>query len=85
MATQLDNLERLRQNLETNIVTLRKSLQYWQTWEYEHEGLKEELERLDEEPGEDEMLAIGSDLDLEIVNEKGVYYFFFLSRIADMF
>jgi unconventional prefoldin RPB5 interactor 1 len=72
MATQLDNLERLRLSLEENIAKLRKSLKYWQTWEYEHEGLKEELERPDQEPSSDDMLAIGTDLGLDIVDEKEI-------------
>jgi unconventional prefoldin RPB5 interactor 1 len=72
MSSQLDNLERLRQKLESNMATLKKSLHYWQTWEYEYEGLKEELERPAEEPNIDEMLAIGADLGLEVVDEQGV-------------
>jgi unconventional prefoldin RPB5 interactor 1 len=72
MATQIDNLERLRQNLEANITKLRKSLQYWQTWEYEYEGLKEELERPDQDPSTDEMLAIGTGLGLEVVDDQGM-------------
>jgi unconventional prefoldin RPB5 interactor 1 len=59
MASQLDNLERLHQSLEANIATLKKSLQYWQTWEYEYEGLKEELERPDEDPSAEQILHIG--------------------------
>jgi unconventional prefoldin RPB5 interactor 1 len=72
METQIDNLERLRLSLEANIAKLRTSLKYWQTWEYEHEGLKEELERPDHEPSSDEMLAIGTDLELDIVDEKEI-------------
>lgn len=37
------DLERHRQLLEQNIEKLRKSLQHWQTWSAEYEGLKEEV------------------------------------------
>lgn len=39
----LDQLETRRLELETNVAKLRKSLQYWRTWDAEYEGLKEEL------------------------------------------
>ena len=37
------DLEAHWSRLEENIKKLRKSLQYWQTWEAEYEGLKEEI------------------------------------------
>lgn len=40
------DLERHRLQLEENISKLKKSLQYWQTWEAEYEGLKEEISGL---------------------------------------
>lgn len=39
----LVDLERHRLRLEENLVKLRRSLQHWQTWEAEYEGLKEEI------------------------------------------
>lgn len=39
----LVNLENHRLRLEENLVKLRQSLQHWQTWEAEYEGLKEEI------------------------------------------
>lgn len=39
----LSDLERRREELEKTITNLRKSLQHWQTWEAEYEGLKEEI------------------------------------------
>lgn len=36
-------LERQRLLLEENVAKLRKSLQYWRTWEAEYEGMKEEV------------------------------------------
>ncbi|KAK5000670.1 hypothetical protein LTR66_000517 [Elasticomyces elasticus] len=46
----LGALEHQRQQLEQNITNLSKSLQYWQTWEAEYEGLKEEVSRVTDEP-----------------------------------
>ena len=40
------DLERHRLRLEENVSKLRKSLQHWQTWEAEYEGMKEEIEGL---------------------------------------
>jgi len=37
------DLERHRLRLEENLVKLRQTLQHWQTWEAEYEGLKEEI------------------------------------------
>lgn len=42
------DLERHRLRLEENVSKLRKSLQHWQTWEAEYEGLKEEILALGE-------------------------------------
>lgn len=44
------NLERRRVQLEETVTELRKSLQYWQTWEAEYEGFKEEIMSLGKEP-----------------------------------
>lgn len=72
MATHLENLERLRQNLETNVAKLRKTLQYWQTWEIEYSSLKEEIELSADEPTSDEMLAIATDQSFDIVDGKDI-------------
>ena len=40
------DLERHRMQLEENISKMQKSLRYWQTWEAEYEGLKEEISGL---------------------------------------
>lgn len=42
----LQNLDRLRSQLESNIATLRKSLQHWQTWDLEYDTLKEKLQHM---------------------------------------
>lgn len=38
-----EDVERQHVQLEENIKKLRASLQHWQTWEIEYEGLKEEV------------------------------------------
>ena len=47
-STFLDDLEIKRRNLENNVVSLRKALQHWQTWEAEYEGFQEEIRGLGE-------------------------------------
>lgn len=55
----LVDLERHRLRLEENVAKLRKSLQHWQTWELEYEGLKEEIQRLKGQPTtEDIVIAL---------------------------
>ena len=66
-----ENLERLRQNLESNVEKLSTSLQYWQTWEAEYEGLRDELEASRTDSSEEQMLGIGTDIGGDIVNERG--------------
>ena len=46
----LVDLERRRKQLEDAVAHLRKSLQHWQTWEAEYEGLKEEILGLGKDP-----------------------------------
>lgn len=48
MSENVIGLERHRLQLEENISKLQKSLQHWQTWEAEYEGLKEEILGLDD-------------------------------------
>jgi unconventional prefoldin RPB5 interactor 1 len=49
-------LDRLRDQLEDSISKLRTTLKYWQTWEAEYEGFKEELELFEEEPSQEQMV-----------------------------
>jgi len=53
-----DDVERCRLQLEISVAKLRKSLRYWQTWEAEYEGLKEEILRLGEEHTEAELVDL---------------------------
>ena len=50
------DLERNRLRLEDNVAKLRKPLQYWQTWEAEYEGMKEEIEGLDDQHTDTELV-----------------------------
>ena len=65
-------LDRLRETLEATIAKLQKTLRYWQTWEAEYEGLKEELEAEENEPSAEEMVAIGADFGGNVINEKEI-------------
>lgn len=52
----LVDLERHRLRLEENVAKLRKSLQHWQTWELEYEGLKEEIQRFKGQPATEDIV-----------------------------
>ena len=52
------NLERHRQQLECNVTQLRKALRYWRLWDAEHEGLKQELQELPDDAGEDAIVHL---------------------------
>lgn len=66
------DLERHRQLLEDNIAKLRKSLQHWQTWEAEYEGLKEDILAADPTPNRDQLLVIGSQYEGDLVTPKEI-------------
>ncbi|KAK7550039.1 Prefoldin subunit-domain-containing protein [Phyllosticta citricarpa] len=72
----LSDLERQRLRLEDQLEQLRKSLRHWQTWDAEYEGLKEEIQALQEkdngEPSADQILAAGREFDGELVNGKEI-------------
>ena len=55
-STNLVDLETHRRRLEDNVEKLRKSLQHWQTWEAEYEGLKEEILGLGSEVGKQQLV-----------------------------
>ena len=44
----LADLEKYRLQLEQNVAKLQESLRYWQTWEIEYEGMREEILELGE-------------------------------------
>ncbi|KFY61184.1 hypothetical protein V497_03130 [Pseudogymnoascus sp. VKM F-4516 (FW-969)] len=62
----LQDLERHRLLLETQITQLRKALQTWQLWSAEYEGLKEEIEALSS-PTDEDLLAIGQNFNGQVV------------------
>jgi unconventional prefoldin RPB5 interactor 1 len=66
------DLERHRQLLEANIEKLRKSLQHWQSWEAEYEGLKEEILALGRSPTYEQLVAVGNDLDGKLVTQAEI-------------
>src|SRR5438045_3943840 len=53
------DLEKHCQLLEANVEKLRRSLEQWQTWEAEYEGLKEEILALGPIPRPEELVAVG--------------------------
>ena len=54
----LVDLVRHRLRLEENVAKLRKSLQHWQTWELEYEGLKEEIQRFKGQPTTEDIVMV---------------------------
>ena len=54
-STMTDDLEKQRQELEKNIQRLQESLYRWRLWEAEYDGLREEINSLDDdEPSRDD-------------------------------
>ena len=68
----LHELERQRRELEANILKLQESLYHWRTWEAEYDGLKEEIDELDDNASTDDFLRIGRDFGGDLVNEEEV-------------
>ncbi|QSZ35147.1 hypothetical protein DSL72_008012 [Monilinia vaccinii-corymbosi] len=66
------DLEKYRQQLEDNIARLRKSLQHWQTWDAEYDGLKEEILSADPAPNRDELISIARNYDADLVRGKEI-------------
>lgn len=66
------DLERHRQLLEENVEKLRKSLQHWQTWEAEYEGLKEEILAVGPAPSHEQLVAIGREFGGKLVTQTEV-------------
>ncbi|SLM33791.1 Domain of unknown function DUF3835 [Lasallia pustulata] len=70
------DLENQRLQLEENVAGLRKSLQYWQTWEAEYEGLKEEFIAFGQEHTPDELEEVGADFGGTLLDEKEIQSLF---------
>ncbi|PWY86067.1 hypothetical protein BO70DRAFT_360879 [Aspergillus heteromorphus CBS 117.55] len=65
----LHELERQRLELEGNISKLQDSLYHWRTWEAEYDGLKEDIDELDDDATTDDFLRVGHDFGGSLVNE----------------
>lgn len=70
--SHFEELERQRRELEDNILKLQESLYHWRTWEAEYDGLKDEINGLDDDATTDEFLRIGHDFGGDLVNEEEV-------------
>lgn len=66
----MSDLERHRAQLEQNVEKLRKALRHWQVWDYEHEGLKEELQALGNPASKDELKRIHDTYEADLLTEK---------------
>ncbi|KAI9794239.1 MAG: hypothetical protein M1816_006165 [Peltula sp. TS41687] len=63
-------LDHLRSQLEEKVAMIQKSLQVWQTWEAEYEGLKEEILTLSEdEPSRDDLMVLAKEYGGSLVDE----------------
>ncbi|MCJ1400309.1 hypothetical protein MMC11_003514 [Xylographa trunciseda] len=75
MATAKDSLidlERRRKQLEDAVAHLRKSLQHWQIWEAEYEGLKEEILGLGEQPPIQDLQNLSVDFEGDLLTEPEI-------------
>ncbi|KAL8695432.1 MAG: hypothetical protein Q9218_000010 [Villophora microphyllina] len=68
----IGELERQRRRLEENVEKLEKSIKYWQTWEAEYEGLKEELQHLGDDASPSAVDEVGSESIGELLNQKEI-------------
>lgn len=66
------DLERHRQLLEANVAKLRKSLQHWQTWSAEYEGLKEEILRTPSITSHEQLLSIGQVYEADLITQSDI-------------
>jgi unconventional prefoldin RPB5 interactor 1 len=63
-------VEAQRRELEENIGKLRKSLQHWQSWEIEYEGLREEIASLPDGSNTDAVFAVAREFGANLVDDK---------------
>lgn len=67
----MEGVERRRAQLEENVSKLRQALKHWQTWEFEYEMLKEEIQSA-QSPTPNQMIEIGANLRGSLVDEDEV-------------
>ncbi|KAF4553086.1 Hypothetical protein D9617_8g050990 [Elsinoe fawcettii] len=68
----IQQIDRQRIELESNMEKLEKALTHWQTWDAEYEGLKEELLDLEADGKADAIERIATDYGGELLTEKDV-------------
>ncbi|KFA65745.1 hypothetical protein S40285_04885 [Stachybotrys chlorohalonatus IBT 40285] len=66
------DLERHRVQLEDTIKSLRKALQHWQTWDFEYEALKEELDAVPETNPSEELQRIRDGFEGELLRAEEI-------------
>ncbi|KAM0164427.1 hypothetical protein ACHAPG_000623 [Botrytis cinerea] len=66
------DLEKYRLQLEDNIAKLRKSLQHWQTWDAEYDGLKEEILSVEPTPNREKLISIARNYEADLVKGKEI-------------
>ena len=71
MDPSLSDLEGIRVELEKNIAKLRWSLQHWQTWEAEYEGLHEGLSELQDGAIHEQLEQVASDSEGSVLTREG--------------
>ncbi|EPS30559.1 hypothetical protein PDE_05511 [Penicillium oxalicum 114-2] len=68
----LDDLEKRRLALESNISELQKSLYHWRTWEAEYDGLREEIQDLEDGATSEKMRSIARQYEGSLVTETEI-------------
>ena len=68
----LADLERHRVRLEETIISLRKALHHWRTWDAEYEGLKEEITALPDTASGEDYAAIRDEFGGELIDQKEI-------------
>ncbi|MCJ1471768.1 hypothetical protein MMC13_000408 [Lambiella insularis] len=74
------DLERRRAQLEKSVAGLQKSLQHWQTWEAEYEGLKEEITGLGKKADVSKLEKVSLSFSGDLLNKKEVQNLFIDGR-----
>ena len=66
------DLESQRQRLGEDVTRLKNSIKYWQNWEAEYEGLKEELQKAENSESSSTPEDICKDFGCERLDQKGI-------------
>jgi unconventional prefoldin RPB5 interactor 1 len=64
----LVQIEKQRQELEGRVSQLQKSLQHWQTWEIEYDGLREEIASLPPDCTRNEIYEVAKDFGAKLID-----------------